>query len=204
MPASKVTLTAKRAAACKALLRKAHAIIDPAGATPAALDQVKALLIGLAGKTDLFPSEDFAAPVAQGRNHMLAEDGEDGFGLYLTINLPGKVAAPHDHGIWCINAGISGVELHRFFRRTDDGKTPGRATVEETTGATVALGTGIAMADHDIHETEVIGNQPAIGLALYGYALTRFPSVVWFHPEFESVRALPSRRAPAASAAVTA
>ena len=204
MPANPTTLAAKREAACKALLRKAHAIIDPAGATPAALEQVQALLIGLASKPDLFPREDFAAPVAQARNHMLAEDGEDGFGLYLTINMPGKVAAPHDHGIWCVNAGISGVELHRFFQRTDDGKTPGYATVEELTGATVALGTGIAMADHDIHDTVVIGNQPAIGLALYGYALTRFPSVVWFHPEFESVRALPSRRAAAASATVKA
>ena len=51
------------------------------------------------------------------------------------------------------------------------------------------------MANQDIHETEVIGNQPSIALALYGYALVRFPSVVWFHPEFDSFRALPSRRA---------
>ena len=27
-----------------------------------------------------------------------------------------------------------------------------------------------------------------------GYALARFPSVSWFHPEFSSVRATPSRR----------
>ncbi len=204
MKANPPTLAGRRTAACRALLRKAHAIIDPAGATPAALEQLKALLIGLAGKADLFPMADFAAPVAQGRNHMLAEDGDDGFGLYLTINMPGKVAAPHDHGIWCVNAGISGVELHRFFQRTDDGSIPGRATVEEITGATVGPGTGIAMTDHGIHDTAVIGNQPAVGLALYGYALVRFPSVVWFHPEFESVRALPSRRAPASAAVVNA
>lgn len=186
---------AKRQAACKALLLKVHAIIDPAGATPPALEQVKALLIGLAGKTALFPMEDFAAPVAQGRNHMLIEDGDDGFGLYLTINTPGKISTPHAHGIWCVNAGISGVELHRFFQRTDDSTIPGHATVEELTGVIVGPGTGIAMADQDIHETEVIGNQPSIALALYGYALVRFPSVVWFHPEFDSFRALPSRRA---------
>ena len=40
------------------------------------------------------------------------------------------------------------------------------------------------MADHDIHSTEVVGDRPAVGLALYGYALARFPSVTWFHPEF--------------------
>ena len=194
MPANPQPIATKRRAACKTFLRKAHAILDSMGATPEALEQLKTLLIRLAGKTELFPLEDFAAPHAQGRNHMLIEDGEDGFGLYLTINLPGKIAAPHDHGIWCVNAGISGQELHKFYRRTDDGSVPGHALVEELTGAMVEPGTGMVMADHDIHDTAVIGNQPAIGLALYGYAIARFPSVVWYHPEFESVRAMPSRR----------
>ena len=45
----------------------------------------------------------------------------------------------------------------------------------------VEPGTGIVMADHDIHSTEVVGDQAAIGLSLYGYALARFPSVTWFH-----------------------
>ena len=40
---------------------------------------------------------------------------------------------------------------------------------------------------------------PAVGLALYGYALARFPSVVWYHPEFESIRAGQSRRHPVAA-----
>ena len=50
------------------------------------------------------------------------------------------------------------------------------------------------MTDHAIHDTEVVGEMPAIGLALYGYTLARFPSVVWFHPEFSSIRTAPSRR----------
>jgi hypothetical protein len=51
----------------------------------------------------------------------------------------------------------------------------------------------MAMADHDIHATEVIG-APAIGLARYGNARARFPSVVWYHPGLGSTRASPSRR----------
>ena len=35
---------------------------------------------------------------------------------------------------------------------------------------------------------------PAVGLALYGYALVRFPSVSWYVPQFNSVRTVPSRR----------
>ena len=39
----------------------------------------------------------------------------------------------------------------------------------------------------------------AIGLvgvlwALYGYAIARFPAVVWYHPEYSTVRASASRR----------
>ena len=70
--------------------------------------------------------------------------------------------------------------------------------MEQIGEVTVAPGQGMAMADHAIHATEVLGDSPAIGLALYGYALARFPSVVWFHPEFTSIRAMPSRRAEAA------
>ena len=108
--------------------------------------------------------------------------------------MPGKYAAPHDHGIWCVNAPISGRERHTFYRRTDNAKRAGHATLEKSHDVLVGPGGGMAMADHDIHETAVVGRAPAVILMLYGYALTRFPSVVWYQPEFSSVRATPSRR----------
>jgi predicted metal-dependent enzyme (double-stranded beta helix superfamily) len=188
-----------RTEACTALIRQARAIVDAEGTGEAALEKIKNLLVGLANQGEtLFPRADFAMPNAQGRNHILALEDGDGMGLYLTINMPGKEAAPHDHGIWCINAAISGTEINRFYRRTDDRSKPGYAEVEEIGAVTVAPGQGMAMADHAIHSTVVIGSEPAFGLALYGYALARFPSVVWFHPEFSSVRAMPSRRTEAA------
>lgn len=188
-----------RTRACAALLQQARAIIDAEGAGEAALGKVKALLVGLANRGEaLFPRDDFAMPDAQGRNHILALEGNDGMGLYLTIGLPGKEAAPHDHGIWCVNAAISGREIHKFYRRTDDGSREGYSTIEEIGEVMVEPGQGMAMADHAIHATEVLGDVPAIGLALYGYALSRFPAVVWFHPSLSSVRACVSRRADAA------
>jgi predicted metal-dependent enzyme (double-stranded beta helix superfamily) len=189
----------QRAEACAVVLRRARAIVDTDGTGEAGLEKIKGLLVALADQGEaLFPRGDFAMPAAQGRNHILALEDGDGMGLYLTIGLPGKEAAPHDHGIWCVNAAISGREIHKFYRRTDDARREGYATVEEIGAVTVAPGQGMAMADHAIHATEVLGDSPAIGLALYGYALARFPSVVWFHPEFASVRAMPSRRAEAA------
>ncbi len=66
---------------------------------------------------------DFEMPVAQGRNHPLLVEENDGHGLYLTINMPGKEAAPHDHGIWCGNMEATGsvgplAQLIQNFRFT--------------------------------------------------------------------------------------
>jgi len=188
------TIAERRAQACGKLLRDVHAIMEKEGLTPSALHAVKLKLVALAGKTDLFPMGEFEMPVAQGRNHPLLVEDNDGHGLYLTINMPGKEAAPHDHGIWCVNAAISGRERHVFYRRTDDGSVAGTASVVKVGEVMVEPGNGMAMADHDIHSTEVVGREPAIGLALYGYALTRFPSVAWYHPEFSSTRTTVSRR----------
>ena len=60
----------------------------------------------------------------------------------------------------------------------------------------VRAGTVSTMADHDIHATTVVGDKPMVALSLYGYALARFPSVAWYHPQFQSVRATASRRPP--------
>ena len=187
-------VASKRKAACKALMRQVRAITAREGITPSALHAIKLKLVALANRRELFPQGDFAMPEAEGRTHILQVEDNDGPGLYLTIGLPGKEAAPHDHGIWCVNAAISGRERHVLYRRTDDGSKPGFATVMKTGEVMVEPGNGFAMADHDIHATEVIGEEPAIALALYGYALARFPSVAWFHPDLSSVRALPSRR----------
>lgn len=194
-----MTPTDRRNRAAARLLADIHAIEAREGITPSALHAMKLKLVALADKAELFPAADFALPLAEARTHPLLVEANDGLGLYLTISLPGKVAAPHDHGIWCINAVIRGRERHDFYRRTDDGSVAGRATVEKVGEVMAEPGNGMAMADHDIHSTMVEGDEPAIGLALYGYALARFPSVAWYHPQFGSMRTSVSRRHAAAS-----
>lgn len=185
----------ERIRACTNLLAEVHAISAREEMTPLALSAVKEKLVALGRQCELFSLADFDLPRAQGRNQPLLVEADDGYGLYLTINLPGKIAAPHDHGIWCVNAAVSGVERHQLFRRTDDRTRPGVATVEKIGEAVVEPGSGVALADHDIHATEVLGNEPSVVLSLYGYALNRFPSVLWYQPQFGSVRAVPSLRA---------
>jgi predicted metal-dependent enzyme (double-stranded beta helix superfamily) len=188
------SIAAQRRAAAKTLFRQAHAIIDKDGAGPAGLEQVRERLIALAARAELFPREDFPMPRNSGCNHIVEVEPDDGFGLYVAIALPGKEAAAHDHGVWCINAGISGRERHSFWRRTDNGRRAGFATVEKIRDVLVRPGAGMCMAEHDIHSNVVVGREPAISLMLYGYAIARFPSVQWFHPEFSTTRATPSRR----------
>ena len=187
-------IATRRERACANLMAQVHAITATEGITPSTLHAMKLKLVALAKRAELFPPDDFAMPEAHARNHPLLVEENDGYGLYLTIAMPGKEAAPHDHGIWCVGATISGQERHRFYRRTDDGRKPGVAEVTQIGEVLMQPGIGTAMADHDIHATRVVSDQPAVNLALYGYALTRFPAVAWYVPEFASVRATPSRR----------
>ena len=99
-----VVIGDRRAKACASLLRGVHAITGKEGITPSALHAIMLKLVALAKRQELFPLSDFAMPDAQGRNHPLLVEENEGHGLYLTIGLPGKEAAPHDHGIWCVNA----------------------------------------------------------------------------------------------------
>ncbi len=183
-------IAARRDKACRKLMAQVRVITSKEGNSPSGLHAIKLALVRLANQTELFPPADFALPVSEGRTHPLVVEDNDGHGLYLTVHLPGKEAAPHDHGVWCVNAAVSGHERHVLFRRAEDD------TLIEIGAITVAPGTGMAMADRDIHSTLVIGDEPAFGLALYGYALARFPSVVWYHTDLSAVRASPSRRMP--------
>src|SRR5690349_1057441 len=130
-------LAAKRLKACKALMKQVHAITAREGVHASALHEIKLKLVALAKRKELFPIADFPLPTSYGRNYpLLVEDG-DGLGLYLNVALPGKEAAPHDHGIWCATAAVSGKEKHEFYRRVDDGKTAGRASVVKVGEVTV-------------------------------------------------------------------
>ena len=185
---------AKRKTAGMALLRQANAILDKEGSTPSALHALKLKLAALAARTELFPMSDFPLPLAEGRLHTLLVEDNDGLALHLLIGKPGKMSNPHSHSVWCINASVYGREKHVYWRRTDDGSKPGYATITKVGEMLMERGHGFAMADHDIHSQEVVGDETSVILALYGYAFQKFPSVVWYNQEFNTVRKLPSMR----------
>jgi predicted metal-dependent enzyme (double-stranded beta helix superfamily) len=112
---------------------------------------IKLKLVALGRRIELFPTSGFAMPDAQGRNHPLLVEENDGHGLHPTIALPGKDAAPHDHGLWCVNAAISGRGRHVFYRRTDGGQQAGRAEVIRIGEVIIEPGNGMAMGTRQRH-----------------------------------------------------
>ena len=117
----------RRAPACISVPRDIHAILYREGITPLTLHTIKKKRVTLAKRMELFPLCDFAMPEAQGRDHPLLVEKNDGHGRCLTIAMSGKEAAPHDHGILCVNASVSGRGRQVFYRRTDSGTEAGRA-----------------------------------------------------------------------------
>ena len=193
------SVQAMRNGACLAFMCQAHKILNKEGSSPSGLHALKLKLAALAARAELFPVDDFPMPVAEARVHSLLVEDNDGLAMYLITSMPGKISNPHSHGIWCINASIKGRERNVYWRRTDDGLKPGYATLTPVGEMVMERGHGFAMGDLDIHSQEVLGEEPSIILALYGYAFERFPSISWYNSEFSSVRKMPSRRGQAAA-----
>src|SRR5207244_3244 len=107
------------------------------------LEAIKAVLIGLAGKRELFPRADFPLPPEGERDRLyrLAEDPDQRFALYLNSGSPGKKTPPHNHTTWAVIVGIDGEEHNRVYERNPDHTEPGKGTVKIAREFTVAPGT---------------------------------------------------------------
>lgn len=185
-------LAAERLAACRVLLSNVQRIESAHGKGMEGLARIRDALAEFAqAQASLFPDSDFAMPVAHMRFHTLVEGGDTPYGLYYSVNLPGKEAAPHVHGLWCATTAFCGSESNRFWRRVDDGSVENQAKLVETHAVSVQPGAAMAMADHDIHSTLTVGSGPTRMLHLYARPFAEFPPVVYFNMEFGTWRRLP-------------
>ena len=87
-----------------------------AGVTREGLERIKARLLELAARADLFTLEDFAPPQpGAARNsclYRLSEDADHRFALYVD-SANGRYGTPaHDHTTWAVIVGMRGDELH--------------------------------------------------------------------------------------------
>ena len=80
-------------------------------------------------------------PVCDYENLVLYEDPDHGFVVNALVKNCGDDTPIHDHAhSWTLYGLLEGVETIARFERTDDGATPGRATLAETERITITPG----------------------------------------------------------------
>ena len=136
------------------------------GVNRASLEKIKARLVRLAARTDLFDPKDYPPPEAGQKLrsclYRLSEDPDHRFALYANASLGGYGTPAHNHTTWAVIVGVSGEELNRFYDRAGKG-------VREKGQAVVKQGTGVAFLPEDLHSIHI--DAPLVNFHMYGLAL---------------------------------
>lgn len=190
------TLKAQRREAIEESMLRVRAIEQAKGVNREALEEIKAVLIELAGRSELFPTSDF--PVDRqvgGYNpfYRISEDEDHRFALYMATGKAGKKdVPPHDHCTWAVIASIKGDEENRFYERTDDRSTPGKAQLRQVTTTMVRPGSAVSLMPDDIHSIHVDTKTDTLHLHLYGLGNEYRPDMVVYNMEEGTFRQFPA------------
>lgn len=164
-----MTVQEQRKAAVKRTIEAIREIAGEGSTDRPALERMKGHLVALAGRTELFPRTDFPATGNEDDDtHLLSQDADGGFALYLYSSGSDAETPPHDHLTWAVIAGIEGVEHNKIYRRLDDGTVDGRGHIELAREFSVSPGTGLALSAEDVHSIHVDAARPLMHLHLYG------------------------------------
>jgi predicted metal-dependent enzyme (double-stranded beta helix superfamily) len=167
-------LAASRDAAVARTVERIRAIEGSLGVTRAALEKIRAELLLLAERQEMFPSATFPPPPEgqKGSNrYLLHEDPGNRFALYMNALNPGNETKPHDHTTWAVVVAVDGQELNKVYDRTDDGSVPDRCELRIREEIMVEPGRGICLMPEDIHSIHTTGDVPTRHLHMYGLAL---------------------------------
>ncbi len=176
-----MTIQMERATAVAELIGRVRAIEARDGVSRASLELIKAELIALASRSELFPPAHFVnVPGRTGTIYHLAEDAGGRFALYGSAGVPGKAQPPHNHTTWASIAGVYGDEHNAFYERTDRGETPDEGRLKKTHELTIRRGNACAMLPDDFHTIEVTGSAESLHLHLYGKTLEDLPDRIGF------------------------
>jgi predicted metal-dependent enzyme (double-stranded beta helix superfamily) len=158
--------SAERRKAIEAAVADIRAIEKREGVTRASLENIKARLIKLAARTDLFEPKDYPPPAAGQKLrsclYRLSEDADHRFALYANASIGGYGTPAHNHTTWAVIVGVTGEELNKFYDRAGGGvKEKGRDVVRQ--------GTGVAFMPEDLHSIHI--EAPLLNFHMYGLAL---------------------------------
>ncbi len=81
----------------------------------------------------------------------------------LKVSFPsGRRTPPHNHGTWAMILVLSGAEKNTLYRRDDDG------SLRMASEIMLERGSVLPMRADTVHVAECIGDEPAVGLHVYG------------------------------------
>jgi len=149
------------------------------GVTRESLEAIKARLLRLAERTDLFTLQDYPPPQPGAQRnsclYRLHEDAQHRFALYANASR-GQYASPaHNHTTWAVIVGVAGgEEVNRFYDRSADG-------VREKGQQVVQPGAGVAFMPDDLHSIHI--DQPLLNFHLYGLGLEQLTRREYYKPE---------------------
>lgn len=168
----------ERAREVEAAIRDIRDIETRQGVNRDSLEAIKARLMRLATRVDLFRPEDFPPPEGENMNsalYRLYEDDEHRFALYANSTSGRRASPAHNHTTWAVIVGVSGGdELNRFYERTADGG------IRETGQTVVRAGTGVAFLPDDIHSIHI--EAPVLNFHLYGKGLEQLTRREYYKP----------------------
>ena len=177
MATAVLSLNEQRKTEINGCVKDIRAMISSDGVTPSTLSEVRARLLELATRHDLFNSKIF--PVQIGDNtsslYLLSEDDKHEYAFYAVSEKQGNMSPPHDHTTWAVIAGIEGEELNKFYRRLDNEESLGQAQICEFHSEIVGAGTGVTLMPEDIHSIHCLVDQPTLNFHFYGRSIEHLP-----------------------------
>ena len=184
----------ERTAAVAATVAKVRDIEAGQGVNTAALEAIKAELLALTERRELFPEDDFPVNADDGHGvvYRLSEDDDHRFALYASTGVPGKRVKPHNHTTWVVIVGVHGEERNFFYERTDDGSKEGIGALRQSGDFNIIAGTGCAFMPDDIHSIANITDKKNVHLHMYGLALEQLHERVAYDTEAGTYKVFPA------------
>ena len=158
---------AQRKREIEAAVADVRAIEKQDGVSRESLEKIKARLLRLAARKDLFNAADYPPPEPGSKRnsclYRISEDPDHRFALYANASAAHYGTPAHNHTTWAVIVGVTGEELNRFYDRASEGG------VREKGQHVVRQGSGVAFLPEDLHSIHI--DAPLLNFHMYGLAL---------------------------------
>jgi predicted metal-dependent enzyme (double-stranded beta helix superfamily) len=177
--------TAERTREVAALIGDTRSIVDAGALDRATLDRIRARILQLAARAELWGEADYPGPAEgeQQNRYLVGQESPGGISLYLNVLRAGKKIPPHNHTTWACIAAVDGVEHNTLYDRLDHGSGPGKAEIRAREVVAIEPGNALAMLPDDVHSVEIKGDQVIRHLHFYGRPLETLDQRLTFDME---------------------